>query len=518
MDLDSTKGDLSRGAMTMKGKQFNLYLNHHDIDKKFRKLSSIQPIEVSNFGNEYGMSRSGAGGTLKLGFGELALDGVNIKDNDGASISKQSLDFKSAALKVHANHQDIDSDFDRISDLSTVDKADMVDGDSGYRWSDYSINFQATKALNIDSYIYDSVNHTSGVNRNQNRLSLKYAPGGGKYSYMMDIIDVDYGNGDFVNTRSLGLSKKVTGNMAMVTKIAHIARDSNDNNIAGTLGFDWTISKNLTVSADVSNVGSGVNDLKKDRRMALNGLLAKRFLFLNNVTVGTGMNTTNLKGSQTACDNAFKLQTGVIGNGTFMIDNSDKVNRNTGLYNNSRIIKYESDADKKKPLHVKMLRQNVITSKTTSVDKRSYSADLRISNSTSFTYKDQLAATDSSGTITTVAENIYKINHRLSDRLNITADYTTQINNTTNKWAHVMGMGFSGKLSNKADIEMYYGICRVMDADGASTGVFKIKYNHKLDENHYISLSTQKKSDYDTTIDTDEGRTVARLDFKTIFH
>ncbi|MCE5323482.1 hypothetical protein LLG46_09245 [bacterium] len=517
LGLNSTNGDLSRGAVTMKGKNFGLYFNHHDIDSKFTKLSSLQPVEVSNFGNEYGMSRSGAGGTFKLGFGELALNTVNIKDNDGASISKQSLGFKNTALKVNINHQNIDPDFDRISDLSTIDKADMVDDDSGYRWSDYSVNFQATKVLNIDSYVYDSVNHTTGDSRNQNRLSLKYAADGNS-TYMMDVINVDYGNGDFVNTQSLGMSKKVTGNLAVVTKIARITRDSDDTTTAGTLGFDWSVGKKLTVSANISNANSGINDLQKNRKVALNGLIAKQFLFFKNITVGTGMNTTSLKGSQTACDNAFKMQTGVIGNGTFMIDNSDKINRNTGLYNNSRIIKYESDADKKKPLHVKMLRQNVVTSTTTSVDKRSYSAELLLSKSSSFTYKDQLADTNSAGTISTIAENAYQINHKLSEKLNITADYTTQINATTNKWAHIMGMGFAGKLSNNTDVEVYYGICHIADADGANSGVYKIKYNRKLDDNHYISFSTQRKSDCDATIDVDEGRTIARLDFKTIFH
>ncbi|MCE5314523.1 MAG: hypothetical protein ABFD49_08590 [Armatimonadota bacterium] len=517
MNVDSASGDLNRSAMRIKGRKFSLYFNRHSIDDTFSRLSDLQTTEISNFGDEYGMSRLGAGGTFTLGFGELALNAVNIKDNDGAGLMKRSIDLKNNRLKLHANYQNIDSNFDRIDDLSDIDQNDMIDG-TGYEWSDYSINFQATSALNVDSYIYNAVNSTDGETHDQNRLSLKYAPNQNATYYTMDTNSINYGEGKFMDSRSVGIGHKVTRNLSLLTKLAHVRTHSDNSSMAGTLGFDWTVGSGVTISGNISNDAGNTDGYQRNRKLAINGLVIKRFLLFNDVTLGTGINTTNLKGSRSTSDNAFKLQTNVMGSGTFAIDNSDKYNQNTGLYNTSRIIKYESDKNKSKLINISLLEQYTVTSSTTTKDKSSYSANVKVSQNTSVTYKDQTTSTHSSSATKEVAETVFSANHAISDTLTLTGDYTRQINDSSEEWTHIMGMGISGTLKNKCKFELYFGISHLTDgSDNDYSDVFKVKYDHKLDANHYITLSAQKRSSLDAAVDDDEGVTVGTLQFRTVF-
>jgi hypothetical protein len=49
--------------------------------------------------------------------------------------------------------------------------------------------------------------------------------------------------------------------------------------------------------------------------------------------------------------------------------------------------------------------------------------------------------------------------------------------------------------------------------------VFRFKYDHRIDADHYISLTAEKKSGVDKTkINPYEGDTVARIDYRTVFN
>ena len=49
--------------------------------------------------------------------------------------------------------------------------------------------------------------------------------------------------------------------------------------------------------------------------------------------------------------------------------------------------------------------------------------------------------------------------------------------------------------------------------------VFRFKYDHKIDPDHFITFSAERKSGVDkTSINPYEGDTTARLDFRTVFN
>jgi hypothetical protein len=590
--VDSQKGGLSRSAFKIGTKQFSAYFDNQNIDSTFDRLGSLQAVEMAIFGNEYGMARTAFGGTVKMGFGELALDQVSITDHQKAGALKQSLDFKSPRLKLHVNFQDIDSGFSRITDLSEVDRKLMLD-ERGFSRSDYAINFQATKDLNIDSYIYNSTNITEGETRGQNRFKIAYAPqrgpqvsafhdecsyisemgnlsrysrnritfdnnfsflGGVRFkgssdvnttqegtddpltrqitethlesnqnaatSFTADAVNADYGAGRFANTQAMGIKTRVLGNMALVTRFSETRRDANRSETSGNFGIDWAITKDLNMSANVSDKNSESEGVQRSRQFTLNGLLAKRLLFLNDIKIGSGMNTKSAQGRQTGCNNALRIEAGVIGGGTCLLDNSDKLNTQTGMYYTSRMLKYESDKNPNKWYHLSLMQQSLVTPTGEPAEKRNYTADAKLSIQTSLTFNKHFGKDDKNGAVIPVGGSTFKLSHTLNGELTLMVDYTRDLNQLTDRRAQVMGMGIGGTLPNSAQFEFYYGWSHLSESlTNENSNVFRLKYDQRISADRYITLSAQKKSGVDKSdINPYQGNTTARLDFRTVFN
>ncbi|MCE5197617.1 MAG: hypothetical protein ABFD54_10950 [Armatimonadota bacterium] len=590
-NVDSNKGGLNRSAINMAGKTFSAYFSHQNIDSTFGRISSLQPIEQSRFGNEYGMSRMSMGGSLKLSFGDLALDNTSVRDDQGAMLTRRSIDLKNNRLKLHANFQDIDQNFSRILDLSDADRNTLL-RERGFKRADYAINFQATKDLNIDTYFYDSSNTTAGQTRGQNRYKLNFDPKNGtkisafhdecsyvshegnlssysrsRYSFEnsfnflgglhvrgssdtnysqegtdapvntqvveahlesnqkaplafnIDTVNTDLGNGKFVNTRSLGVKTRMTSNMALVTSLSQTDREADPSEISGSLGLDWSINKDVKLTMSLANRDSGSNGSQRARQFALNGLVIKRFLIFNNIQVGSGLNTTTALGKQTGCDNAFKFQTGIIGGGNFLIDNSDKLNKKNGMYYHSRILQYETNKDPKAWYHIKFFKQDLITPSGQPGIKRNNAFDVKLSEGTRFAYTTYFGKDGQNGALIPVGGTSMKLTHTLTSKLTMTADYTIDRNDSSNRMARIAGLGFAGILPNDAQFEFYFGRCHLLDGFTLDDdNVFRIKYDQKMAADRYITLSAEKKSGVDKSkINPNEGDTIARIDFRATF-
>jgi len=192
-DVDSANGGLSRRDVNIEGKNFSVYLNHHRIDEKFDRLTSLQPVELLHYGNESGMNRTESGGKFALGVGNLAVSHRHVTDGQGAAVTRQGIDFQNPMLTLQANFQNIDPGFARIADLSDTDKKLLLQ-ERGFRRSDFRVKLKATSDLKIESYIYDSSNVTAEQTRAQDRHEIIYKPQKGpqitaltdRFSYVSD--------------------------------------------------------------------------------------------------------------------------------------------------------------------------------------------------------------------------------------------------------------------------------------------------------------------------------------------
>lgn len=590
-NVETENADLSSRTIHFGGKWFSLDFSHRSIDPGFNRLSSLQPVESAQYGNEYGMTRSQIGGKLSVAGGEALFNHANVTDHQGAGVARRSLSFTSPRLKFNANFQDIDPEFSRIMDLSDSDRKLMVQ-ERGFKRSDYSLNFQATKYLNIDTYFYNSTNVTEGQTRDQSRQKITYSPGGGRdisffrdnYSYIsesgnlssysrqkitydnsinllgglkfqslsdvntvqegsempttttisqyrvtssdkaptsfaLDMLSKDFGDGRFENTHSVGIRSKAISNLSLLASYAITDRENNNSETSAGVGVEWPISKNLAMSLKVDNRDGGPKGSQQSHQFAIKGLLARRFLLLDNIKIDSGSNTTALTGRQIGCDNGLKLEAGFLG-GSIVMDNSDKLNPKNGIYYTSRVLRYESDKDPKKWYHLTFFRQNLVTPDGNPATKRNFALDMRFSPRTSVTLSSYFGKDEQKGAVLNVGGTVFKLSHSLGKGLSLVTDYKRDVNEQTGRRARVAGLGISGTFSDKASWELYVGRAHIMEGlQGENKTVFRMKYDHKIDADHFITFTAEKKPGVEkNSINPYEGDTTARLDFRTLFH
>lgn len=587
----STGGNADTSRVGVNWKNANLSFYHHRIDESFDKLSLLQPVEIARFGNETGMNRTEAQGSFKLGFGDLGLAHGNVTDHQGASVRRQSIDFKNKRLEFRANFQDIDPEFSRIGDLSDGDKK-MLAQERGFRRSDYSIKLEATRNLTFDSYIYDSSNVTADQTRYQRRYKVSYTPGKGPRisaltdnfsyisdegnissyshrkitldnqfsffggllfkgmtdvnttqeededartvrinqthletnqsaptSYTFDTLTTDYGDGvRFEDSWEFGSKRRITSNLALTGAYSRTSREEDKSEKNAKFGFEWSPKKDLTIAARLANRDGGPKGSQQAKELTMKGSLAKRFLCFSDVTVDSGVNTTELKGKQVGCDNGLRINAGLIG-GKFTFDNSDKLNPKNGIYYTSRVFQYESDKDPNRKYHLTFFRQNLVTPTGEPAQKRNYAFDAKVARSMNVTLTSYFGKDGKNGAVLPIGGGVFKLSRSLGANTTLFADYFTERNSETHRHARTTGLGFIGTLSNKASVELYFGWSRLIDGGLPDyDNVFRIKYDHKIDGDHSLSLSAQKRSGVDkSSINPYEGNTTARLDFRTVF-
>lgn len=588
--IDSSKGGLIRRAFGVKRGNFSAYFDSQSVDKTFERLGNLQPVERTHYGNESGMTRTELGGKLNVMSSDVTVDTANVVDNIGAGFFREAISLKNPRLSVKANFQDIDPRFSRIMDLSNPDRQTLLQ-DRGFTRSDYAFNFQATKALNVDTYVYDSTNTTEGQARGQRRYKMAYAPlsgpkvnmlsddyayvsesgnlasyshqefkfdhtlnmlGGlavkarndvytnqegtndpqtttisenhiesnakGKTSFSADVVNIDYGNGHFDNTQAVSVKTAAVRSLSLIGGMATTARDSGKSEANGRFGFEWAMRKDLKMTLSMANRNGGPQGGQQTSLFSLNGPLAKRFLFLNDVVVASGTNTTALRGKQTVCDNAFKVDAGMM-RGKLTFDNTDKLNPKNGIYYTSRIFQYETDKDPKQPFHLTYFRQNLTTPLGTRAAKRNYSCDFKLASSASMTFSAYEGRDGQNGVVIPVRGTVLKFSRQVGNGTTLIADYTTDDNLESNRHAKVMGFGISRAATEHSTYEMYFGMCDLAEGnDSVRKGVCRAKYDSKINSDSYVTLSFQRKSGVDkSSINPFEGDTVGRVDFKFLF-
>ena len=589
-NIDSTKGGLTRRAFGVKGDRFSAYFDTQSVDKIFERLNALQPVERAHFGNETGMTRTELGGKLNILKSDVALNTANVVDDVGAGFCREALSVTNTKVTFKANLQDIDPRFSRIMDLSDSDREALLQ-DRGFKRSDYTIGLQATKALSINTYLYDSTNSTAGQTRGQTKYNIAYAPLSGpkisaltddysyisddgnlssyshqvinydhtlnmlgglalkgkhdvymtqdgennpqtttitenhissnekvKTSFTADIVSTDYGNGHFENTQGVGVKTATFKSLSLITGMSSTARDAGKSEDNGKLGFEWAMKKDLKMTFAMANRNGGPNGGQQSSSFSLNGPIAKRFLFLDNVVVASGTNQTSLRSKQTACNNALKIDAGMMG-GKWTFDNSDKLNAKNGIYYTSRVLQYESNKDPKQPYHLTYFRQNLTTPLGTEAAKRNYALDVKLAQSSSLTLSSYEGKDGQNGVVIPVAGTVVKLSRPLCGKTTLTADYTTDDNQQSDRHANVVGLGIAGSVTKQSSYELYVGFCNLSQTNNSvRKGVCRAKWDTKMSSDRYLSLSYQRKSGVDqSSINPYEGDTVGSIDFKFLF-
>lgn len=518
--VDEKGSSLSRQSVYLKNKLITFSANFQDIAPDFNRILDLSDTDRLLMVQDKGFKRADYAVNLRpmkgLTIDSYMFNSDNVTAGQTRGQSRHKISYKNPKGGPAVNlFQD---SYNYVSEQGVIanyfhrefkfdNKFNLLGGLQFNSRSDFNVNQEGA-----DQPVVSTVTETHIESKQDLKTSFK-----------ADTLNVDYGNGKFSDTKSVSVKTQAINRLALIGTYGLTARDAGKSGADGGFGVEWTIRKGdentgLKLNMSMANRDGGPNGSQQAQKFGLSGLLAKRFLIFDNIKVGSAVNTNTLKGRQTACDNAIRLQAGVLG-GSMLFDNSDKLNIKNGMYYTSRLMQYDTDKSDKKWYHFSYMKQDLVAPSGKPAEKRNMAFDVKISNASSIKLNSYYGKDDKNGEVIPVGGTTIKFNHTLKNGIALTADYTTDVNDLTNRMARIVGFGFSGKLKTGAEYQFYYGLSRLMESGQINhENIFRMSYNHTLSTDHFITFTAEKKSAVDkTSINPFEGNMVARIDFRTTF-
>lgn len=122
------------------------------------------------------------------------------------------------------------------------------------------------------------------------------------------------------------------------------------------------------------------------------------------------------------------------------------------------------------------------------------------------------------GTFNQVQQSRIRLDGRIAGGLNMVTTWENTSDRISNADTTKYSVGLSGKVSNGATFEAAYGYGGVSGPSAGSSNSYTVKYNRRLDTNHYLVFSGDFLcSSGSWPVDPNVDNTVFRVDFRTIF-
>ncbi len=512
--VDNAGAGFHKEKFTLKNSRLNVVANFQDIDEGFSRIMDLSNPEREKLMLDRGFRRADYTvkfkATKSLSLDSYIYDSTNLTAGQARDQNRHKIAYApNRGPKINL----LTDDYTYIAETGNI--ASYSHQEIKY---DHKLNMLGGLSIKGRNDVHTTQEgsdapQTTTVFENHIESDQK-----ARTSFTADIVNMDFGEGKYDNTQSIGLKTAAMRNIALVGGYSATDRDSGNSETNSMFGFEWTARKDLKMTYSMANRDGGPKGDQNSSSFSLNGLLAKKLLLLDNVTIASAMNHTSLRGKQTVCDDAFKLNAGLLG-GQLMLDTTDKLNPKNGIYYASRIFQYVSDKDPKKPYHLALQRQSLTTPQGVQTNKQNYSFDYKFSGGTAVTFTSFLGKDGQNGAVIPVGGTVIKLDHAISKAMKLTADYTTSTNTDTFRHANVIGLGISRQVKDATSYEFYYGWCTI--DEGKSTDnkpIFRLKYDTKLKADNHISLSLQRKTGIEKgSINDWEGDTVGRVDLKFLF-
>jgi hypothetical protein len=513
---DQQGAGLIRSSLQFSNPRLSLRANFQSIDPEFNRIMDLSDADRAVLAKDRGFTRHDYAlkfqATKELLLDTYLYDSTNQTAGQTRSQKRHAITY---TPKYGPKITALSDDYSYISEAGTI---------AGYQHRRITLD---NKLSVLNGLLFKGLHDVNDQITEDNRFvrteivqTRLESDQNARTSYTIDTLRKDFGEGGrFEDTWGISLKTSVAPNFKLTGGYARTSREANNGETNGKVGFDWNIRNDLTVSFSMVNRDGGPQGSQQSRQFAAKGLLAKRLLAFEDVKVESGVSETQLKGNQIACDNGLKINARFL-EGTAAFDNSDKLNPKNGIYYTSRIVQYQSDPNPAKTFHFSFFRQNLVTPSGTPAKKRNLALDIKMPNNAVLTLTSYYGKDAQNGAVSPIGGTVLKLTRAFAPGMTFTADFTSDLNEITAKQARTFGLGISGTLSNSAQFEIYTGWCRVLDKGLLDHDrIFRIKYDHKIDGNRYISLTAQKKSIVDkSAINPFEGNTTAQLDFKTVFN
>jgi hypothetical protein len=513
--VDQQGAGVNRDKLDYTTKGVEFHANLQSIDPRFSRLADLSDEDKQLLAQDLGFRRS------DYTIGVTALRNVNVKsyfyDSTNSTAGQTRGQTKHEISYVGPKGMKVTGlldDFSYMSDAGAISS-----------YSRRRVTFDNTFSLFGGAVLFSGVDdanttveqYGTPVSTQVSQAHFEINPGA-KTSYVLDSSEMDLGKGRFENTRSFGLKSRMSKKLSILGTYGSTDRGV-DSEANATFGLDWLMTDGVHLTANIANRDGGPKGSQQSHQMSFNGTFTSKKLGLEDVKVGSAVNTTQLAGRQTACDNGLKID-GKFLKGSFLVDNGDKLNPKNGIYYTSRIVSYVSDPDPKKWYHLTYFRQNMITPTSEFARKRNYALAAKVNSRVDATASSYFGKDGQNGAVLPVGGGVFKIRYSLPHDSALFADYSADLNESTLCRARTTGLGFTRTMTGGSKLELYWGWSRLTQSQANETDtVFRVAYDRKLNPERYLTLSAQKKSAVDkTAINPYEGKITASLDFRMSFH
>ena len=574
-NIDAENGGVDQVKINYDTKEYKIWYDRSSIDKTFNKLSSLTPIEKSNFNNQYGMDRSKYGfeGITKFGYFKYSDDTISDQVTDSA-YTRNALVYATDKITLARRFSGYDDNFTRIYDISDEDRASQA-ANKGFDKYEYNINMKMGKTnqqLDLNAYFVDASKEISKEDIDMQLYEVTYKPAADFNAYLLsekynhknlelDFVDnkksvarlnkiFNFGNfknmnfysqyytnsfldsnKNTVNHEVMDFNLKSDQNQKFVLNLDYKSEDYDNGNthkkydiyanqkisdkFALTFGYGLTDSSliedenrlkygiiysvndsfNLNYNID-TKVGGDGND-RHTQYVAITGLVPKILPenIINNLQVNFKYDTNKVKETRDKYDSSYKIS-GEVLRGALLMERSNVLEAtNKQWYVETEKISYANPSLFGTPLSINV--EQTLTTQSSGVkgDTDKYNLSYAVTDKFSAIYNTLQGSWNSDAAYIPVKTKEFGLMHKIADLSNITLKYTFNNNNVVGQEEEIIGLNYDGQTGDKrGKWSIYAGVNTSQKnvGDNSSDFSYNLSYEHKINKEAFLSLSTYK--------------------------
>lgn len=544
LDLDDKDGSLSRQSLAYQAKGFDFKLNLADTSKGFARakdLAGTPDPEKAQIESERGFKRMDFAANLSnlkqlkgLTLSTYVYDAQDAADSLDKSIYKHNLIWqmnKATKFSWLADGNSMAKDgatTDGVAhDLITFDQA-MA---RGMKLGFYRDTLTKTVAgIQSPTVTTEFLHFETDRSKTQNLLG--------------ETKRIDFGNGKFENTTQFDYNQRLNKMATVHYNKLMIDRGEDPSSDTDLFSWNWQSTKLLNFAGSYARTSNS-----KDT-----DVVAKSFSVTGAVNKATNLTGTytevNQKGknvqaiSSVAISNAKPAKIGPLKNVTWSFAYAGNNNQKKQVTENAagklaamvgkhqlgveyggalaqngtsaiaRAVSFVSDRDAKLPIHVDMMYKARNVNRGGVQLVRKYNGDCKLAKATTINYNYSSLPEDAAGNMQPTKNEGFTLQHAVNKTMTLGVTYTDneQMAQKT-EVSHLGGM-LQGKIDPLSAVEVGYTV-DVNDQNGSRTDSHTVKlgYDHKIDAEHFLTLSTTYTMYAGSTPDA----LLTNLEFKTRF-
>ncbi len=509
--VDDGKASITRRSVSLAGKSFNIRANFTNIDPNFTRISDLSDPDRAALEMDRGFHKTDISGSFKIG-NQITLDAFYMTaSNPTAKIDRNQL--RTNLVYTAKN----DMKFVWFRDVYEVTRQQGFNPSYSRQFFSIQRRFNALGFLSfsqdvcekklIDGSDVCAVVQTRHYDNGKNgRLNIAY-----------DYKGQDFGDGRFDNLTDYVVEYKASKNLSVKTSFHEVDRGNEPSETVRTNSIQWELKKELNFSADIIDRETNNNNDGNITRLSLSGPIADRFGPLSNVKLSALYYSENKNGQAIKGNEAIKIEATLL-KGYFTAEYAGVTTTpHSSLATTG--FSFVSDRDEKKPIHFNVAYKTREIAPGKQVLIRAYGIDAKINKNTSLTYVLESNKERPDGILDPVGLEELKIKSKLGKQIDFIGGFKKQQDYARHLGSYLMDVGLSGKMNNGATFELGFGINRSMNIGEEYSGnTFRIKYDHKVNENHYLLLQAQfTKWQGKITPGHFGDDVLIRIDFKRVF-